>query len=195
MKLCDIYRASDVTRWQIVKTAKHQSVAEHSFMVAMITRRLANAIFDQNQNEEKRIAVEYALWHDLPEVFTGDMATPIKNYIRSNTTPVEGVTDVFTAVEMDLAGPEFQEISGTAHMAYPDAVAVVKLADIMEGIKFLDQNALTRQGQIIKNRMVDAVGRLIDIFAKNWPGYQWSKAWDIMEELRNHDETYLDDLL
>ncbi len=76
LNLRDCYRASDVTRWQIVRTNGAQSLAEHSFHVALITVRLCDLIgkSDNFRND----ALWYALTHDMAEVLTGDLASPVK---------------------------------------------------------------------------------------------------------------------
>lgn len=71
----DRLRASSVSRWHIVRTVNHQSVAEHSFNVAMIAMEIGNRLGYQNWREKIAVA---ALEHDLDEIHAGDIPTPAK---------------------------------------------------------------------------------------------------------------------
>ena len=91
-------RLSFVPRWAIVSMAKTQSVAEHSFNVAIITKRLCRMLmysFDIVNN-----MVVYALDHDYDEVYTGDIPTPAKVKVKvkdSDTPTVIKLADVIEA--------------------------------------------------------------------------------------------------
>src|SRR5690606_20843295 len=76
LHLTDALRASDVVRWQIVRVLKGQSVAEHSFNVALIALELADRL-----KVDRGEVLHYAILHDLPEVLTGDIPTPTKRVI------------------------------------------------------------------------------------------------------------------
>jgi len=60
LSIQDLMLAQDVKRWVIVRTAKDQSLAEHTFNVVMIAR-------------------------DLDEILTGDIPTPAKDRLGINT--------------------------------------------------------------------------------------------------------------
>lgn len=130
LSLSDIYRASDVTRWQIVKTMRSQSVAEHSYQVAMITARICGML-DYDREYTAR-AVWYALIHDIPEVLTGDIVSPVKKIISTNALEqFEGSIRVLGS-----------HVSEDANIR-----RVVKLADMLEAVKFLTENATTDHGR------------------------------------------------
>ena len=187
MKLCDIYRASDVNRWQIVKTAKQQSVAEHSFNVAMIAQRLSGAILAGMGYTED--CIMWALWHDLPEVFTGDLATPLKTYITDQCGK-----DPLVKLEEDVCGGEYRRQHKYAVTAEPVVAAVVKLADLIEAIKFLSQNALTKHGKDIEVKLKGVFASKISEFNDKWPQHNWLLAEAALTEIFS-DETHLDDLV
>jgi len=69
-------RAHLVPRWAVVKTSRTQSVAEHSYNVAVIARKICSilALDDRDVNE---VIVE-ALLHDTDEVYTSDIPSPAK---------------------------------------------------------------------------------------------------------------------
>lgn len=75
MPIQDKLRASNVKRWHIVTTSRPQSMAEHSFNVAHIGVELCEALGFPEWRE--RVAV-LALYHDLEEIYKGDIPTPAK---------------------------------------------------------------------------------------------------------------------
>lgn len=70
-------RAAIVPRWAIIKMAKPQSVAEHSFNVALITRAILSNFIEQQLDDNEIIVA--ALDHDwAEEIYTGDIPSPAK---------------------------------------------------------------------------------------------------------------------
>jgi len=74
---------SYVPRWSIVRVAKPQSVAEHSFFVAMYADQIAEIISWRHRGNRENL-MRAALWHDVEECFTGDIPGPTKRKIMSN---------------------------------------------------------------------------------------------------------------
>jgi 5'-deoxynucleotidase len=72
-----------------------ENVAEHSYHVALLTHMLCmigNYYFERELNADR--AVTLALFHDATEVFTGDIATPVKHdnpFILSNFREMERI--------------------------------------------------------------------------------------------------------
>ena len=69
-------RAGIVPRWAIIKTSKAQSVAEHSYNVAMITKIILSDFITTPLDDNEIIVT--ALGHDFHEIYTGDIPTPAK---------------------------------------------------------------------------------------------------------------------
>lgn len=72
-------RLSLINRWPLMRTVRSENVSEHSLQVAFVAHALGiiqNRLFEANFNAE-RIAL-LAMYHDVSEVLTGDMATPVK---------------------------------------------------------------------------------------------------------------------
>ncbi len=68
-----------VVRWGLKRNTIPENVMEHSWDVATIAHALAlirNRLFDGNI--DARLLATAALYHDVSEVITGDMPTPIK---------------------------------------------------------------------------------------------------------------------
>lgn len=166
--LRDVYRATDVKRWGLVKTARPQSVAEHSYQVAMIATRLCQLYKVGEATTCK--AVWYALTHDLPEVLTGDIATPFKDLLGP------GVREQIQQFE-----DRIRVMGAPVHEEAADVRMIVKLADILEAIAFLHQNALTDHGR----------GVLRGLQRHIRPG---TPAETVMHELLHGEEVTLDSL-
>ncbi|MBM7661979.1 5'-deoxynucleotidase [Bacillus mesophilus] len=81
--LANLYRLRYIDRWSLMRNIMKENVAEHSFNVSLITHSLcsiANEVFHKNINTER--AVTLSLFHDVTEVFTGDIPTPVKHHNR-----------------------------------------------------------------------------------------------------------------
>ena len=73
-----------VPRWAVVPHVRPQSVAEHSFYVALYTDKLCKMLWWNDLNTS--MAVSYALRHDMYEVFSGDIPSPAKRILTSDDT-------------------------------------------------------------------------------------------------------------
>ena len=69
-------RLSIVPRWNIVKMARTQSVAEHSFATAVIVRVLAG--WKGLTEDRINMLIRDAIFHDYDEIYTGDTPSPMK---------------------------------------------------------------------------------------------------------------------
>lgn len=74
-------RMKYINRWALMRNTHTENISEHSHEVAMIAHSLAvigNKRFGKNLNAE-RVAL-LGIYHDAPEIITGDMPTPVKYY-------------------------------------------------------------------------------------------------------------------
>ena len=74
-------RMKYINRWGLMRNTIQENIAEHSLETGMIAHALAvinNVYFDGNINPD-RVAV-YAMYHDVPEIITGDLPTPVKYF-------------------------------------------------------------------------------------------------------------------
>lgn len=72
-------RLKYIPRWSLMRQNVEEDLAQHTSEVALIAHTLcllANSKFGRNVNSE-RVAVA-ALYHDVSEILTGDMPTPVK---------------------------------------------------------------------------------------------------------------------
>ena len=88
-------RMKYINRWGLMRNSRSENLCEHSIEVAFIAHALGiinNKVFNGNVNPE-HLAI-LGIYHDTPEIITGDMPTPVKYYsdvIRSAYADVEKV--------------------------------------------------------------------------------------------------------
>lgn len=74
-------RMKYINRWGLMRNTRNENICEHSLEVAFIAHALGvinNQEFDGSINAE-RLAV-LGMYHDVTEIITGDMPTPVKYY-------------------------------------------------------------------------------------------------------------------
>lgn len=74
-----LHRLRYIDRWNLMRTREKESVSEHSYETAVIAHALAligKRVYGK-EIDENEVAVT-ALFHDVEEVITGDMPTPVK---------------------------------------------------------------------------------------------------------------------
>ena len=74
-------RMKYIKRWSLMRSVKEENIMEHSHQVAVIAHALAvikNKEFGGNVNIEKVVLI--AQYHEVGEVITGDLPTPIKYF-------------------------------------------------------------------------------------------------------------------
>ena len=71
MKLSELLMCQGIQRWHIIDTSRTQSVAEHSFNVAMITCKFMERMGCMNEDITPTMVL--ALMHDADEVHEGDV--------------------------------------------------------------------------------------------------------------------------
>ena len=76
-----ISRMKYISRWALMRNTHSENISEHSLEVASIAHALAvihNKRFGGSVNAER--AAVLGVYHDAPEIITGDMPTPVKYY-------------------------------------------------------------------------------------------------------------------
>ncbi|MBQ9103585.1 MAG: 5'-deoxynucleotidase [Clostridia bacterium] len=74
-------RMKFIKRWSLMRSVKEENIMEHSQQVAVIAHALAlinNKIFGGNADVNKTVMI--AQYHEVGEVITGDLPTPIKYF-------------------------------------------------------------------------------------------------------------------
>lgn len=90
-----VSRMRYISRWSLMRNSYNENIQEHSHMVAVLAHALAvirRDVFCLPADPDACAAA--ALFHDAPEIFTGDLPTPVKYYnpeIREAYGKVEAV--------------------------------------------------------------------------------------------------------
>lgn len=72
-----------INRWALMRNTCVENISEHSHEVAIIAHALAvigNKRLGKSYNAERAALI--GLYHDMPEIITGDLPTPVKYYSR-----------------------------------------------------------------------------------------------------------------
>ncbi len=76
-----VNRMKYIKRWSLMRSVKEENIMEHSHQVAVIAHALAlihNKNFNGNADVAKTVLL--AQYHEVGEVITGDLPTPIKYF-------------------------------------------------------------------------------------------------------------------
>ncbi len=125
-------RMKYIKRWSLMRSIREENIMEHSHQVAVTAHALAvisNKIYGDNLDIAK--VVLYAQYHEVGEVITGDLPTPIKYFnpeIKSAYKDLEKqATERILAMLPETLKPEYEKfvLPDTSSKEY----AFVKYAD------------------------------------------------------------------
>ena len=125
-------RMKYIARWSLMRSTVQENIQEHSHMVAVLAHALGlirRDVLHQPCDPEHLAAV--ALYHDAPEILTGDLPTPIKYHSASIKNAYDEVESV--AVERlldelpDALRPAYRALLTAPQRA--EEYALVKAAD------------------------------------------------------------------
>ena len=160
----EVMRLSSIKRWAIVEMSQEQSVAEHSYNVAMISMMLIDEVEEEGDVEapELFMSLFWSLVHDLPELLTGDIPTPAKKHMDLDKLDQENF-------------PIYWEVKRRTMIT--STATIVKAADCIDALQFAKKFCIdSRREEIIKDiednlyamldkkgdvRVSQAVGRLL----------------------------------
>ncbi|MEQ2443854.1 5'-deoxynucleotidase [Pseudoflavonifractor sp. CLA-AP-H29] len=127
-----IARMKYISRWGLMRNSVQENIQEHSHMVAVLAHTLAVIRRDVvGEDCDPGAAAVAALYHDAPEIFTGDLPTPVKYYNPE-------IRDAYKAVEAVSADKLLSMLPDQLRPAYapwlreeydPSLRALVKAAD------------------------------------------------------------------
>ncbi len=125
-----VFRQRYIKRWGLMRNVNDENLSEHSSQTAMIAHALAyigNRYFNKNY-DAGRVTI-CALYHDAPEVYTGDMPTPVKYFtpvMRENYKSIED--NAVNALLLHL--PEDFRRDYKSILEYPEEYkTIIKAAD------------------------------------------------------------------
>ncbi len=74
-------RMKNIRRWALMRNTRSENICEHSHEVAVVAHALAlmtNRYYGGQVDVNRCVLL--AVYHDVPEILTGDMPTPVKYY-------------------------------------------------------------------------------------------------------------------
>ena len=104
------FRQKYIKRWGLMRNTTTENLSEHASEVAIVTHALCvigNKLFNRTYNEGQ--AVLLALYHDVPEVYTGDLPTPIKYFNEHSRDSYACVEESAIDSLMQKIPPELRE--------------------------------------------------------------------------------------
>lgn len=128
-----ISRMKYIDRWALMRNTESESLMQHSYEAAVVAHALAvigNKRFNMGLDADRAAVV--GMFHDAPEILTGDMPTPVKYYnpiIRDAYKDIEkdAVNELVCMLPDDLRD-EYEEVFET-NVDDPELLKIVKAAD------------------------------------------------------------------
>ena len=177
-----ISRMKYIARWSLMRSADAENIQEHSHMVAVLAHALGlirREIFHRDCDVNALAAV--ALYHDAPEILTGDLPTPIKYHSRSIRAAYDEVEAV-AAEKLLSALPEALRPAYRSLLTAPEReeeYALVKAADTLSAyVKCVEERrAGSREflsAEAASRKKLEAMGLPeVDYFLENFmPGFE-----------------------
>lgn len=188
-----ISRMKYINRWSLMRNTSQENIQEHSHMVAVLAHALAVIRRDQfGRAADPGRVTAAALYHDAPEIFTGDLPTPVK---YANNT----IRDAYKAVEQNAADRLASMLPPSLRPAFtavlsetdPEVAELVKGADKLSAyIKCLEElKAGNREFQSAARQTRNALEALclpeVDYFLEHFlPAFQLT-----LDELEEEAQT------
>lgn len=136
-----LFRSNGINRWGLMRNLSYETLSEHCFEVAVMSHILAiigNCKFNKKYNTDK-IAV-YALYHDMSEILTGDLPTPVKYYNSEIKDAYKKIEKNAETIILDLLNSDIKEKYKELYGLTAEEKAIVKSADkICAYIKCLNE--------------------------------------------------------
>lgn len=96
-------RIKYINRWALMRNTTYETLSQHSHEVAVLAHALAvigNKKLGKSYNAER--AALLGLYHDVPEIITGDMPTPVKYYSKDMRNTFEQIENNACSTLLDM---------------------------------------------------------------------------------------------
>ncbi len=105
-----VSRMKYIDRWALMRNTQKENICEHSMEVSAIAHALAlikNKYYGGNLNCER--AALLAIYHDMPEIITGDLPTPVKYYSEETRDIYKNIEDDACFKLLNMLPEDFKE--------------------------------------------------------------------------------------
>lgn len=148
-----------INRWPLMRNVRTENVQEHSLQVAMVAHSLAlirNKFFNGTLDPNRVATI--AMFHDVSEVITGDLPTPVKYsnpIIRDEYKKIEKLAEQKL---INMAPDEFRQDYAQLidhHYHDDDTAFIIKAADVICAyLKTLEElSAGNKEFELAKKRL------------------------------------------
>lgn len=161
-----VTRFQSIRRWHMIDTTRSQSIGEHSANVALLAYHIAIYAPGGYFGSASSVLAP-ALFHDLPEVFMGDIPTHTKKYL----TGVKELEERLTPVEFKYEANENVNL-------------LIKLCDLADGIRFIEKYGVDRVAIFAMDGLRAQLGNKLLHARAIWPEH-------VYELVNNKLQTYL----
>lgn len=139
-------RMSDVIRYSGTKVLNKENLAEHSYYVSVLADSIAEDIeYKHEINIDRYKVLKYALYHDIEEIFTGDIVTPLKYKSQDLRVKFEEVWNLILREELESHfqwNMHIAEMILNTYSEYGEGKdeilenKIVKFADILQALSY-----------------------------------------------------------
>ena len=106
-----LFQMKNIARWGLMYNTRAENLSEHSVECAFLAHALAligNQKFGKNYDAQRILAA--ALFHDMNEVLTGDLPTPVKYYNDGIKKSYKEIEQISTEKMLSLLDEESAKI-------------------------------------------------------------------------------------
>lgn len=186
-----VFRLRYIQRWPLMRNAVIEDTAQHTFQVAVLTHALGTIgrdVFGKDIDVGR--AVTLALFHDVEEVLTGDIAAPIKHHdeaVLQALRQIEGLAaERLLGMVPEPLLPTYQTLIGEADRD-AELMRWVKAADTLDALlKCRVELAVgNREFAVARRQLEEKVHALgmpeVDYFLEHF-GASFERTLDELEE-------------
>lgn len=167
MNIREILRTGHVTRWHIVRTHRQQTIAEHMYLVTMFALKMWEAMGMPPQFGTT-LLMEWCLKHDWPEVYTGDIPTPMKKALGERAHAIEKESDhEYRQLELQVRNHSKEWI-------------LFKIADLAESLLFLRTEGIGTHARAVMDELERTLRERISEAGRIHPNYSWQNCWIVV---------------
>ena len=126
-------RMKNINRWALMRNTREESLSQHSLEVAATAHALAligNRRLGKHYDAPRAALI--GMYHDMPEIITGDMPTPVKYYNRR-------IRDCYGEIERAAQEALLDTLPEDLREDYRPLLAPDETADLWKLVKAADK--------------------------------------------------------
>ena len=126
-------RMKNMDRWALMRNTRSESLSQHSLEVAVTAHALAligNRRLGKNYDAKQAALI--GMYHDMPEIITGDMPTPVKYYNKK-------IRECYGEIERAAQDALLETLPEDLREDYRPLLAPDETADLWKLVKAADK--------------------------------------------------------